>query len=259
MKVCSLCEKQLGLMANKTADGFICDDCLKYISYRVKTKDADEKYLKKVYSEGKERAKGFEATAYLGNLYLDSVHGMFCYSAKGKNGTPASLGDVFKLTELKEIGLYITNVRNTGQNKPNVLCDVKLKVTTDKVNEVFTVISNKNCIVTPKGDGEYTVSEPVEVSMIRSMLNQMIDDLHSGMMKQLGEILKMQELAANKPKIRQDKEWALGVMFLANKDYSDEEIKAQYRKLSRVFHPDVNPNMSSEYMEMLNNAYAILK
>ena len=259
MKICSVCEKQLGLKAHKTCDGFICDDCLKYIPYRVKLREADEKYLKKLCAQGKERAADFETTAYLGDLYLDSVHGMFCYSPKGKNGTPLSLGDVYRITELKEIGLYATNIRNIGSSKPKVICDIKLTVATDSIRQDYKIAGNKNCLITKNGEGELTCTEPADVTMIRSMLNQMIDDLRTGMMKQLSDIMRMQEIAENKPKYLKDKEWALGVLFLANRDYSEDEIKAQYRKLSRMFHPDVNPEISGEYMETLNKAYSILR
>ena len=258
MKVCSVCEKQLGMIAHKTSDGFICDDCLKYVPAHIKLKEADEKYLKKIYHEGRERAEGFEATAYLGDLYLDSVHGMFCCSKKGKNGTPLLLGDVYKITELKEIGLYTSNIRNIGSNRPKVICDVKLRVVTDKVNREYLIAKSKNCLIS-SANGELTCTEPADVTMIRSMFNQMIEDQRDGMMKQLGEIIRMKEIAENKPKHLQDKEWALGVMFLANKEHSEDEIKSQYRKLSKMFHPDVNPDISGEYMETLNKAYSILR
>ena len=42
-----------------------------------------------------------------------------------------------------------------------------------------------------------------------------------------------------------------------HKNSSKKEIKQQYYKLARIYHPDINPNFSNKFTE-INKAYAIL-
>ena len=37
-----------------------------------------------------------------------------------------------------------------------------------------------------------------------------------------------------------------------------EQIKSSYRRLARLFHPDVNRHLQDSYMKIINEAYAVL-
>ena len=41
-------------------------------------------------------------------------------------------------------------------------------------------------------------------------------------------------------------------------DSSESEIKNQYRKLAKQYHPDKNPDSSEEKMAQINKAYEVL-
>lgn len=253
MKQCAVCHSETK-KAFRIYNGFICPECRKYIPEKVNIKNSDVDYLKELYEKRKEIADMFEPTAYIGNLYLDNVHCMICYSKRGWKGAPLSLGDVYKITELKEISLHLANVKNIGSRIPRILCDVKLKIKTSDIDTEYVIVKGKHCQVQEVKDGNINFKEPADVAVIRAMLQQMFDDVFHGLEQKLKDILKFKELSDN----LKDTRWAKGVLFLADEEYTAEEIKAQYRKLCKIFHPDLNPDLPDDYMQMLNKAYAIL-
>lgn len=260
MKRCSVCGEKAGLLSHKIYEGVICKECLKRIPDCISLKHTDEHFLRRMVNRSKEREKAFEPTSFYGGLYLDSVHSMLCYSKNGIGGYPLSFGDIYTVKELKELGLYITNVRDVGKSYVDIRCDVKLKVTTEDIHGEYLVIRNRQCPVFKNAEGKYDCHDPAELVMIQNMLTQMIEDVSYGYNRRIAKMRLLQEMAEQelKPKEQQDKEWARGVLFLENKDCSIEEIKRQYRELCRFYHPDIHPELSEEYMKKLNKAYAIL-
>ena len=253
LKQCAVCGKETR-RAFHVCGGYICPECRKYIPEKVDVRHSDTDYLKELYEKRKAVADAFEATAYIGGLYLDNVHCMICYSRNGWNGKPLSLGDVYKITELKEISLHLANVKNVGSRIPRIFCDIKLKIKTADIDTDYLIAKGKRCRVQEIENGNISFSEPADVAVIREMLRQMFDDVFTGLERKLEDILKYKELAES----LKDTRWAKGILFLADKEYTAEEIKTQYRKLCKMFHPDLNPDLPDDYMQMLNKAYDIL-
>lgn len=253
MKQCVVCHKE-SKRAFRIYNGFICPECRKYIPEKVNVKSSNADYLKELCEKRREIADLFEPTAYIGSLYLDNVHCMICYSKHGWKGTPLSLGDVYKITELKEISLHLANVKNIGSRIPRIVCDIKLKIKTADIDTEYVVARGKKCRVQEIENGNINFSEPADVAIIREMLRQMFDDVFAGLERKLEDILKYKELSDN----LKDTRWAKGILFLDDEEYTAEEVKMQYRKLCKIFHPDLNPDLPDDYMQMLNKAYAIL-
>jgi hypothetical protein len=218
---------------------------------------AENEYLRELYRKNREKAENFSSTASCGKLYIDSVHCMLCFSEKAVKGEPAHFSDIFYISELLELGLYCSDVRNIGTNTNRVVCNVKLKVKTQETCREYTILKDEPCSYKVK-NGYLEWEEPCKVSMFRSMMNQMIADVTAGFTKKLNRIW---ELRGTIDKTMQDidAEWARGILFLDNKPCAPEEIKSHQRKMTRLFHPDLHPEIDSEYMQKINRAYEILK
>jgi len=255
-RICSLCGEKVGLSAYKIADGCICKSCKNYISDHIFLSEANEYYLKEMYERNKARAKKFEATTYYGNLYIDNMNNMVCYSEKGKKGTPLCFGDIYHITEFREIGLFCTNPKNLGRESLRIVCDVKFKVVTKDISAEYLVAHNRPCKVQKIDKDEVKFEFPAEVLMIKNVLMQMTDNTFFEMKRKIEDIQRMKEFVTS---ATLEKEWARGILFLDNIDCTPEEIKSQYKKLSKMFHPDVNPEFSDEYMKKINDAYSILQ
>lgn len=256
MKKCVICEEKAGLFSYKIKDGRICKECRKMLPANIYLKDANEYYLRDKYNKAKEKQKKFETTAYYGNLYLDNVHNMLCYSEKSKNNNPVMFGDVFYIHELRSIGLFIANARNVGGDIPKIVCDIKLHIETKDVKTDYVIAGGKKCIV--EGNGErMNCTAPPEILMIQNIIGQMIDNVFFKTAHKLEEIKAMQDLI---DKYSGDKDWAKGILFLdTDTEYSKEEIKVRFRQMAKIFHPDKNPGLSDEYMKKVNKAYSILE
>lgn len=261
MKTCALCEQKAGVFPHRIYEGYICKECFRRVPSCISLRDTDEHYLRRMKAQSEEREKTFEATSYYGKMYLDAVHGMVCYSDKGKEGSPLFFGDIYKITELKELGLNICNIRDISKKCFDVRCDVKLCISTADTHAEYIIARNKECVVHHKGEGKYDCNEPIELTMIRSMLKQMIDDVLNGLNQKVKKIQLLQEMAKKeppKPKRQQDVEWAKGILFLENTNCSVDTIKKRYRELCHMYHPDIHPDVSDEYIKKLNKAYEIL-
>lgn len=261
MNKCVICGEKTGIFSKKTTDGAVCRECIKYIPDCFILSNADSHALLRFIERSKEYKKAFEPTAFYGNLYLDSVHSMLCYSKTGKEGSPLSYGDIYKVTELKEIGLFCTNPRRVGTTS-RVVCDVKLSIKTLDIQTQYIVAYQKQCQTVHNNDGTVSCCDPVELTVIRNLLNQMFEDVRQGLGKKAAEIQRLIELS--KRKVKQDKEkakyeWARGILYIENENYSLEEVKRRYRELGRIFHPDIHPELPDDYMAMLNSAYSLLK
>lgn len=256
MQKCAVCEKEVKWFPYKIKDGCICKECKKMLPVNIYLKDANEFYLKDKYNRAKKCQKVFEATAYYGNLYIDNIHNMLCYSEKSKHGVPVMFGDTFYINELKSIGLFISNIKNTGGNIPKVVCDVKLHIETKDVKTDYVIARGKRCIIEDDGE-KINCTVPPEVLMIQNIIGQMIDNLFVVTAKKLEDIKTMQELIN---RLDSNKEWAKGILFLdSDTEYSENEVKAQFRQMTKIFHPDINPNLSDEYMKKINKAYSMLQ
>ena len=261
MKECIICKQDAGMFAKKAYNGCVCKACRQYLPMHIDLKSCDADYLIRLVEQAKEKAKIFSNTSSYGTMYLDSVHSMFCFSKNEKNGEPTDLGDIFSIAELKETGIYCADIRNIGTNTNKVVCNVKVKVVTDNVATEYIAAENEPCEFTKK-DKMLDVTEPKRLTMFRSLFYQMIDDTRFQILKKLQDIQKLKEMEAESVKKKtateQDMEWARGVLFLENKDCSPDEIKKQQKKLMRMFHPDIHPELGDDYAKKINKATEIL-
>ena len=102
MKECIICKQDAGMFAKKAYNGCVCKACRQYLPMHIDLKSCDADYLIRLVEQAKEKAKIFSNTSSYGTMYLDSVHGMFCFSKNEKNGEPTDLGDIFSIAELKD-------------------------------------------------------------------------------------------------------------------------------------------------------------
>lgn len=226
----------------------------------IDLKASDTDYLLPLYQRNKELAKRLEATCQYGELFLDTVHGLFCFSKGNKNGEPVHYGDIFSVTELTEVGIYMDDIRNIGQNTNKIVCSIKMRVKTKEVFMEYLVASNEGCKFTQNGN-KLDVTEPEKLTLFRNVFNQMIDDVLGRLLKKLEDIRKLKAYTDELENTPQACElnWARGVLFLEQGESSPEVVKKQYKELMRIFHPDLHPELGDAYAQKLNKAYEILK
>lgn len=256
MKKCILCEGKAEALAKKCSEGVICKNCLSFIPSSVILSQANTDFLKKVHDENMEKSKEFETTASFLGLYIDGIHGLFCYSKKGSRESPSEFKDIYRIKELTEVGLYCTNVKNIGTNSNNVVCDIKFKFKTKDISADYTLAVRKRCsykIV----DNQLRWNEPGELTMFRNMFNQMIDNEILGT---LDKLKKIQELNALVSQEEKKGDWAKGVLFIGlDEECSSDLIKAKRNELVKIFHPDRNSEFANtETAAMINDAYKVL-
>lgn len=162
MKECVACKQDAGLLAKKTYNGYLCKTCRSYLPMRIDLKSCDTDYLLGLIEAAKAKATVFTATYSYGEMYLDSVHGMFCFSKGEKNGEPTDRGDIFSINELLETGIYCTDVKNVGTNTNRVVCDIKAKVKTEKICMEYSLVKNEPCKCKPTSNGMLDITEPRE-------------------------------------------------------------------------------------------------
>lgn len=261
MKNCILCKEAAGVFAYKAYNGVICRKCRNYLPMHIDLKASDTDYLLPLYQKNKELAKRFEATCQYGELYLDSVHGLFCFSKGSKNGNPANLGDIFAITDLIETGLYIDDIKNIGQNTNKIICNVKMRVKTRSISVEYLVAANEPCKFTQGKGNKLDVTEPEKLTLFRNIFNQMIDDVLGRFLKKLEDIRKLKAYTDELENTPQASElnWARGVLFLEKEECTPELVKQRYRELMRLFHPDLHQDLPDMYAQKLNRAYEILK
>ena len=226
----------------------------------IDLKASDTDYLLPLYQKNKSLAENFTASCQYGELFLDTIHGLLCFSKGNKNGEPTHYGDIFSVTELTEIGIYMDDIKNVGQNTNKIICNVKMRVKTKSVFMEYLVAANESCKFT-QNSSKLDVSEPEKLSLFRHIFNQMIDDVLGKLLKKLEDIRKLKAYTDELENTPQACElnWARGVLFLEKDECSPEGIKKQYKELMRMFHPDLHPELGDVYAQKLNKAYDILK
>lgn len=256
METCVLCGNKTGLFAKKSYNGRLCNDCLSLIPSNIQLSSADADYLKTVVEKTVKKKKKFDCTAFYGSLFLDGVHNMFCISKRQQNGQPLRFGDTYCVTELKEVGLYCTNVRNIGARYPKIICDVKIKVTTEDKFAEYLIIGGEKCTFeTIEGGVEW--QEPAKLSMFRSLFNQMIENEVFSAYRKLEAIKEMEREASE---IKRSERWARGIFFFREDDeITDEVLKKRRNMLVKLFHPDIGSASANDViMTQINEAYQSL-
>lgn len=256
MKECVVCKKDAGMFAKKTYNGYVCKNCRQLLPMNIDLKSCDADYLIGLAKKAKEKSRKFSNTSSYGTMYLDSVHGMFCFSKNSKNGEPTDLGDIFFVTELKETGIYCSDIKNIGTKSNKVVCNIKVKVITNDIATEYIIVENEPCEFVQK-DKMLDVTEPKKLTMFRSLFYQMIDETRFQILKKLDDIQKLLEMEKKTEK-EKDIEWARGILFLNNEESSQGDIKKQQKKMMRMFHPDIHPELGNDYAQKINKAAEIL-
>lgn len=257
MKTCVLCGEKAGLFSPKSYSGRLCKSCLSLIPSSVQLSSADTDFLKSVTERTRKRKRKFECTAFYGSLFIDSVHNMFCISKRSRKGEPLSFGDIYYISELTEIGLFCTNVKNIGSRVPKIVCDVKLRVKTEDAFAEYLIASNETCSFKNVKDG-IEWDEPAKLSIFRSLFNQMIENEIYGIWERLEEARAAEVTMSRIPRREQ---WARGVFFFREDEkITDEALKKRRNTLTKLLHPDLNPSLSTnDIMAQINEAYQSLQ
>ena len=256
MRKCVICGENAGLLGTRTLEGKICRECVSYIPKALKLRDSSTDTLREFYEANKEKSKQFSTTASYAGVYIDGLHGMFCYTKNGKKDEPHEFKDIYRITELQEIALYCTDPKNVGTTRNIVVCDIKLKIRTKNIAAEYLVAHRKHCHHRVK-NGHVEWDEPGELTMFRNMFNQMIDNEVNNIMKKLEAI---QSLRATLTEWETSIEWAKGVLFLDKDVKLNNEIVRQRRnEMVKIFHPDRNSGFANtEIATMINDAYNML-
>lgn len=255
-KECVICGEKAGFFSKKTGEGKICKKCLRYVPRSINLPSAGTDFLKKISSKNIEKSQFFETTASYEGIYIDTIHGMFCYSEKGTRDEPHDFKDIYRIDELTEVGIFCSNAKNVGTTRNIVICDIKFRVKTKDINVEFLISKGKKCSTKVK-DGKLEWTEPNELSMFRNMFNQMIDTAAFGMLEKLKAIQEMQKAVTIAEK---KTDWAKGILFIGHdEECTSELIKAKRNEMVKIFHPDRNsPFADTEIASQINEAYKIL-
>lgn len=253
MKQCIICNEKAGFLSKKTSVGHICRKCSAYLKSNFRLDSYSLEEIKEFYQTNYDKSKVFTTTESYGNLYIDSIHSMLCFS-QNKGDEPTMFGDIYYVTEIEEMAIYCSDVRNIGTNTNKIICNVKMTVKTADFTTEYTVAEKENCAFEIK-DKNIDWKEPYKLSMFRNMINQMIDNVVFALLEKLNNI---QEMNKELSKYGKEKEWARGALLLSNEDFELKDIKKRYRNLSKIFHPDANPDIDPEYIKQINSAYEIL-
>lgn len=248
MLSCIFCQRKI-----KSKRIHICKECKKFLPENFDLRNSDKTYIEKFYIANKEKSSVFECTASYGYLFLDSFNNMFCISKKVSKGKPLHFGDIFSITELLEVAIYCSDVKCYGRK---ILCNIKIKLRTKDFTKEFVVFYNERCSCVKRVDNKIEYHEPSKFIMIRNMFNQMIDNVKYGMTIKLKEIQAMQQKINSKAP--SETQWARGILFLENKEYTNDEIKKRRNALIKMFHPDKNSSIDKSYAEKINNAFDML-
>ena len=251
MKTCILCKKDKKF-GRRYYYGFVCSDCKKSLPNLFSYKRMSEEQINWLYKNSCEKkSQIFRDTARLGNFYLDEDHALI--SVKGKKDR-----NMLSIMDMSEISIEPTNIRLIERGT-NVFCDVVLSFKLNcglyfkgiiKVRELCNVKVDmiKNSV---------KAEEPLTISLMRSMMNQAIENQYAN-----GKLIleKVSELDKLRKQLEETEDITLarGVLML-NADYTKEELKEHRNALVKAFHPDNNKDkLSNEFTDKINASYKIL-
>ena len=256
MKSCLICNKKINFGGKRATDGFVCKECSRLIPSWVDISVSDKEHLTEAYNSTLEKKNRFRCTASYGKLEIDGVNNLLCIRKNKHDYT-----DIYYVSELKQVGLFCTNLRNTGQQSDHVTCNVKFRLAlTNGASKEITIATNETCPYEFVGNGQIECREPVSVTAFRALFNQMIDNEVASIEEKLSFIRKTKPLLSESEKTE---EWARGVfLFDKNEPIDAGVLKQRRNSLIKLYHPDVgNPLFEDNNLvtEMIISAYNILK
>lgn len=243
MYSCILCkeEKRFG---HRFFYGFVCKDCLKTLPNLFSFRKLSDNQITWLYENRKE--KQFKETSVLGNLSIDEKNALFCIKKDFKK-------NYFSFLDCSEVGIEPTNAKmdDTGRN---VYCDVEFQFRLRETGLYYKAVIKRRekCNVSPiMYDGKVQAREPLTVGLMRSMINQSIENQFSN--------AKLLLNALSEAEARKEEYLAQGTLMLPD-GYTKEDLKRHRNSLIKAFHPDNNPDSEAGlYTDKINKAYQILK
>jgi hypothetical protein len=254
MSNCILCHAPVSVLTQrKIENGVICKDCAAKVPSVIRGKlsnyyDLELKTIIDKMQFVKERNDKFIATASYGKLHIDEVHGLFAVSDKvNADGVLSDTSSIFYCLALTEVGLYCTDP--TAQ-KGKVTCNVEFSCSMSQVNIAFKtrIKTGANCDFKKEAGNQLSWSEPGDLSLFRSMFNQMIateaEKLRTNYSKRF-------ETQATLDLFRAE------TLFMLDGEYTEEDVKKMHNRLAKAFHPDTT-DIDERYMQIINFAYEVL-
>ena len=248
---CILCNNKVGLKSVRLKDGRICKSCAsKLPSLFLKNAPYIQKYsLKRAMFHVAENMKEFCATASYGKLHIDSVHGFFCIADKlTKEGKPKSGNNVFSIYNLTEIGLVCNSPR---VEHSGVVVDVEFSChLTDPDFSIRTTIKKyAKCKYNRVDSTHVEWDEPGDLSMFRSMFNQMLSYAFE----------KINQMLCSKTVYEFELEKARAI-FMLPENYTEVDLKKARRLMMKVYHPDkAGEDDVTREAQIINEAHDLLK
>lgn len=248
---CIICEKPIGAFSGlKLDDGKLCKDCVSRLpSMMLEGKPClHESTIKNAMSVTLKNMDKFCATASLGSLHIDQIHGLFAIAqALDKDGKPKSGNNVFSIYNLSDIGLTCTSPK---VDHNSVLVNIEFTCQLeDPYIHIKTLIKKSVRCQTKRIDSEHIAwDEPSDLAMFRSMFNQMLS----------GAFEKVNQMLCGKTVHEFEIEKARAI-FMLTEDYAAEELKKARRLMMKVYHPDIAKEDVTREAQIINDAYDLLK
>lgn len=160
---CDFCGRTAGLGKKRTADGVICGDCAKKLPKLIEpasmTSETLYDFMK--YEDRLKQTEFTESAEYKG-LKIDNRHGLI-----------ACDGAVFYCLDLTDFAIFCDNVKG---GRTGVICDVmlELSVAMPDMQIKKKLAGGEHCSYKRISNSQVQWVEPSEVSVIRSMVMQMI-------------------------------------------------------------------------------------
>lgn len=243
---CMLCNQEKRIY-KRHYEGGVCKDCFGRLPTLFGWRRLSGEQIRWLYQNSLKYS--FEETAKLGKLSLDEPKGLI---AVQKGFDRGHCKNVFSILDMTEISIHPTHLKQSDTGR-EVYCDVELCFSLKCNLRYKGIIKGKEkCNVSPVlYDGKLEVREPLTVSMMRSMMQQAIENQFSNA-KVLLE--KFSELEARKEELL-----AMGTLMLSE-NYTKEELKQHRNSLIKAFHPDnYKDDNAGVYTDKINQAYQILK
>lgn len=251
---CSLCGNTTTFIrGKKMLGGYLCKDCKRLMPYGINFRKTEYSDMKDLLLENKRLRDIFNYTGIYGNLYIDSMNNIFCYSERfNKKGDPLDFGQIHHVSELTGVGMYCTNLKNIGKyGADKIVCDVVFKIKTKKLEEQYVIKKATECKHYYEGR-KVEWNEPGDFLVFRKLFEDMLDNWCTGLADKVERMLKLQELGNS------GEDWAKGILFIGKDEtITPELLKKRRNQMMKLFHPD-NGNGDAEISSMVNEAYKSL-
>lgn len=251
MAQCALCGNSVSMISGHKIDGgSICGNCtLKFPKaiqtmlrgYTVGELNSIISYMEKLRAN-----KKIQPTASYGKLHIDEMDGYLILCDRlDKEGNLVGIPDIFDCTDIKQVGLYPIKPR---AEKQDVVCDVELNLVFEYPHMEFktTIKSSVRCAYKRISDSRVEWYEPGDLSMFRSMMNQMLKAASERAMRERVPSLSKRDLDIFR---------AESALYLSP-GYTETDIAEQKERLSRAFQ---SSKYASDYMRWIEQYAALLE